>query len=340
MKKIVLVLLSFVMAFAALAQQKPALSKETLQANAAVATLKAFRKTSPLKLNAKRLELLKTMEVYSDGLPPAAFKEYLLADEETAAALERTVPILYAYRAGFDKVLQEVQTSKVEQGSTHIWLLYNMGFVIKTPSGCFGIDLDHRLAAHLAPHLDFLYITHNHADHYNMKLIAAMVEAGKPVISNFYTESAAYYATRDTVYQIDKFKIRTSISDHLLSPDLPSFVAMARIDCGEDSGNFSMLHCGDSGFDPTRFKAVQGPVDMLVLRWGAPRENNILGTGAGQVQTNYALLSHLIELRHNPYPKGQASILQTLKHLPNVQCENTLIPFWGEKLVWKNGKLN
>ena len=79
---------------------------------------------------------------------------------------------------------------------------------------------------------------------------------------------------------------------------------------------------------------------MAVLRWGAPRENNILGIGSGQVKTDYAVLSHLIELRHEPHPNGQASITQTLKHLPNVNCENTLLPFWGEKMTWENGKMH
>lgn len=339
MKKTLLVPFIFLLAFAAMAQQKPTLSQDNAQPNAAIATVKALGKTNPLKLNTKRLALLKTMEGYSDSFPPAAFKEYLGADEERAEELERTVPILYAYRAAFNKVLQEIQSTKVKKGSSAIWLLYNMGFVVKTPSGCFGVDIDHRLAERLAPHLDFLYITHNHPDHYNLKLMEAMRVSGKPVITNFYQEGDAYYSTTASSYQVADFSIRTAISDHLLSPDLPNFVAMMRIDCGEDSGNFSLLHCGDSGFDPKRFKEVQGPVGLVIMRWGAPRENNILGTGEGQVQTNYALLSHLIELRHQPYPKGQASISQTLVHLPNVKCKHTLLPFWGEKLTWKNGKL-
>jgi hypothetical protein len=267
------------------------------------------------------------------------FKEYLSSSEEEATRMEDTTPILYGYREAFDKVLYEVKNNKVKPGTTLVWMLYNMGFVVKTPSGCFGIDIDHRLAEQLEPYLDFLVITHNHGDHQNAKLIAAMAKHGKPILSNFYKDGKSYLSTRATNYKIGNFTIRTDISDHLLNPKLPDFVTLFRIECGEDSGNFSMLHCGDSGFDPKRFKNVQGPVNMLVLRWGAPRENNILGTGQGQVQPDYAVLSHLIELRHEPYPHGQASITKTLEHLPNVKCENTILPFWGEKLIWKNGKM-
>lgn len=307
--------------------------------NVGVETIKKLNKTSPLVLNEERLSLLKTIETYSDPYSDIPFKEYLKKSEEEAEELEHKEPILYAYRLAFEKVLREVKHTKVKKGTASVWMLYNMGFVVKTPSGCFGIDVDHRLAEQLAPYLDFLYITHNHGDHANVKLMAAMKQLGKPVITNFDADNAPYFSTTATSYKIGNFTLKTDISDHLRSPDLPNFVAVVRIDCGEDAGNFSLLHCGDSGFDPRRFKNVEGPVDVVVLRWGAPRENDILGTGEGQVKTNYALLSHLIEMRHKPYPKGQASITQTLKHLPGVDCKNTLLPSWGEKLVWKGGVL-
>src|SRR5690606_20751737 len=140
-------------------------------------------------------------------------------------------------------------------------------------------------------------------------------------------------------YRIGNFTIKTDQSDHLANPQLPDFVTLFRVECGEDSGNFSILHCGDSGFNPEHFKNVQGAVSLVVLRWGAPRESNVCGKGEGEVGTDYALLSHLIELRQKPYPHGQASITKTLEHLPTVKGKNTMLPFWGEKLTWKNGKL-
>lgn len=307
--------------------------------NVGVETFKKLNKTNPIVLNEERLTLLKTMETYSDPYSNELFKEYLNKNEKEAEELEHKEPILYAYRFAFEKVLHEVKTTRVKKGTAAIWMLYNMGFVIKTPSGCFGIDVDHRLADQLAAYLDFLYITHNHGDHANKKLIAAMKELGKPIITNFDVGNSPYFSETATAYKIGNFTLKTDISDHLRSPDLANFVSVVRVDCGEDTGNFSILHCGDSGFDPTRFKKVDGPVDLVVLRWGAPRENEILGKGEGQVQTKYAILSHLIEMRHKPYPHGQASITQTLKHLPNVACENTILPFWGEKLIWGNGKL-
>ena len=306
----------------------------------AAQTLTKFKKTSPLLLDNERLALWDKIQTYSDNLVNTTFKEYLESTEEVAVRMEDTIPILYFYREAFDKILYELKNTKVKNGSTSVWLLYNMGFVIKTPSGCFGIDLDHRLAEQLEPFLDFICITHNHGDHYNMKLLEAMVRNGKPVISNFYKDSREYLSTKPTSYKIKNFTIDTDMSDHLANPDMQDFVTLFRVECGDDSGNFSILHCGDSGFNPEQFKHVQGPVSMVALRWGAPRESNIFGIGEGQVTTNYAVLSHLIELRHKPYPHGQASITKTLEHLPNVKCENTIMPFWGEKLIWSKGKMH
>ncbi len=152
----------------------------------AAATLAQFKKTSPFELDNERRALWDKIQSYSDNLVNTTFRDYLERPEEAASLMEDTIPILYFYREAFDKVLFEVKNSKVENGSTLIWLLYNMGFVVKTPSGCFGIDIDHRLAEQLEPYLDFLCITHNHGDHFNRKLLEAMVKSGKPVISNFY----------------------------------------------------------------------------------------------------------------------------------------------------------
>jgi len=292
----------------------------------AVHTMKQFRKTSPLLLDNQRLYFLNKFQSFSDSIENTTFIEYLASTDEKPIIMEKRIPILYCYREAFDKVLDEVKKSKVKK-------------VVKTPSGCFGIDIDHRLAEQLEPYLDFLCITHNHGDHYNARLMEAMTDHGKPVLSNFYKKSGEYLSTAPASYKIENFTIRTDLSDHLADPKFPDFVTLFRIDCGEDAGNFSLLHCGDSGFNPDHFKNVQGAVNMAIIRWGAPRENNIMGTGKGQVKPDYAVLSHLIELRHKPYPHGQASITKTLEHLPGVKCENTILPFWGEKLRWENGRL-
>lgn len=299
-------------------------------------TISEFRKTTPFLLNDERKNLLNIIQAYSK-YDNEEFVEYTKSSDEKSIIMEKTVPILYFYREAFDKVLYELKNTEVKEGTAVVWMLYNMGFVVKTPSGSFAIDIDHRWAVQLEPYLDFLIATHEHRDHHNVELMDAMHNKGKPVLSNFYKKDKEYYSKTGTSYKIGIFTIKSSLTDHL--NNVKDFNMVYRVECGEDAGNFSILHCGDSGFKPERFINVQGPVSMVVLRYGAKNESDILGTGEGQVETDYAALSHILELRHKPWPNGQASIPVTLNNLPNVKCKNTFLPFWGEKMTWENGKM-
>ena len=303
----------------------------------AAQTISKFRKTSPFLLNDERLMLLDKIQTYSDNLDKSFFVSYMQSSDETSIKMESAIPIIYFYREAFDKVLYELQNTVVEEGAAVVWLLYNMGFVVKTPSGSFGMDIDHRWAKQFEPYLDFLCVTHNHRDHQNAELMDAMNNNGKPVLSNFYIQDEKYCSKASSSYKIGDFTIHTSLTDHLSNID--DFNTVFRVECGEDAGSFSILHSGDSGFKPEKFVNVQGPVSMVILRYGATNESNILGTGEGQIETNYAALSHLIELRHSPWPHGQASIPVTLENLPEVKCENTFLPFWGERMTFKNGEM-
>lgn len=56
----------------------------------------------------------------------------------------------------------------------------------------------------------------------------------------------------------------------------------------------------------------------------------------GQVSPEYALLSHIVELRHQIGESPiRFTIPDTLDNVDNVRCDRTYLPFWGEKLVWK-----
>jgi hypothetical protein len=308
--------------------------------NDAAQTMTRLWKTSPLLLDAERAGLLKTLQTYSEKLPHGPFKEYLSSGEQAAAGMERNHPILTCYRQAFDRVLDEAARTRVERGTAAVWLLYNMGLVVKTPTGCFGVDLNHRLAEKLEPLLDFLCVTHNHGDHTSVELMDAMRARGKPVLSNFYRKDGKHCSTEPANHQIGTFSIRTALADH--NEKLPRFITMFRVDCGADAGGFSLLHCGDANFTPSQFEPVQGPVGLLVLRYGAPEENRILDAppGAGQVRPVCALLSHVIELRHDIEKSPRRRTLDyALANIAQIHSRQTLLPFWGEKLIWKNGQL-
>ena len=64
-----------------------------------------------------------------------------------------------------------------------VWMIYNMGVVVRTKTCVFAIDLCHRKACELIPDLDFALCTHNHNDHCTEDFMNGMVAAGKPFVS-------------------------------------------------------------------------------------------------------------------------------------------------------------
>lgn len=89
------------------------------------------------------------------------------------------------YKFMLQKALLEIKNETVTDGAT-IWLLYNHGFVVKTPSVTFGCDLSDffltKIFMELANILDAYFISHGHPDHYSMGLVSAMKTLGKPVV--------------------------------------------------------------------------------------------------------------------------------------------------------------
>ena len=87
--------------------------------------------------------------------------------------------------AMFNKAVLEIQNEVVTEGAT-IWLIYNHGFVVKTPTVCFGFDLfdyfDTSEFLQLGDLLDVLFISHVHKDHWSVKLVVEMNKLGKPVV--------------------------------------------------------------------------------------------------------------------------------------------------------------
>lgn len=102
------------------------------------------------------------------------------------------------------------------------------------------------------------------------------------------------------------------------------------------------MHVGDSNFKPEQYTNLASHVNVLIPRYApnALTENNILGVGAGQVQPENILLSHILELAHAGVDESRWSLDMALERASKIKCDQTYVPMWGEKLVWKNGKLN
>lgn len=305
--------------------------------NEAKEAMEKLWSTSSLNHNTKRLEAFDAIQKYADLCSSTYFNNYQKSLDTAAANMEKYDPILTCYRLSFDKVLEDIKSAQVENHTTVMWNLYNMGYIIKTLKGCFGIDINHRYAEKLEPYLDFLCVTHNHSDHYSTELIEKMFGANKPVISNYLKNADYPYTTKGTkAFTIGSFTVTTNITDHNTS--LKNFVTTFQIDCGNDGGDLVLMHVGDSNYEPEQYNIIK-PINIFIARY-APnelQENRIIGN---KVTPNYVLLSHILELAHAGAEESRWSIKMGLERVSKINCDKTILPFLGEKLIWKNEKLN
>lgn len=311
--------------------------------NEATLNLRQLWTTDPMGMmtasnSDERYVLLKKMQAYSDAFNRDPFQSYLKASESEATKIEEDNPIMSCYRYAFDMVFNEIVSLKVEEGSAVIWMLYNMGFIIKTSEVCVGIDVNHYYAEKLAPYLDAIFISHADSDHKDDKLNDAMHALGKPVVSNFYAKSS-YMSTIPKEFEVAGIQVYTSITDHDASK--PNYTTCHFLQFGAEAGNFSFMHVGDSSFSSSQYKEMTGRnPNLLILRYAQEVESGIVGTGTGKVQPDYIFLSHLIELRHYIEKSPmRATIPGAWKNNEKYFGKKAKMPFWGERFLWKDGSL-
>lgn len=297
-------------------------------------TLTALWESSSYTANSSnRLELYDKIQEWADACPSdLVYSKYLMADNTTASALEKSYPILECYNLAFDRVLNALKAGQPSDGKAHVWNLYNMGIVVQTPEGNYAVDIYHRRGAELAPYIDFYAITHIHADHKWEALAREMSKAGKPVLTNFTIEgvdNSKYYATEMRDYTIGKFSIHSFITHHNSSP-VSSLAITAFYVSG---GGIKLLHSGDSNFIAEEFESMRNKdVDCYVFRYAvnALTENNVLGT---IVKPKVAVLSHMLELGHKDVANSRWSLQLGLDRASRLNSDNVAMPFWGDCII-------
>ncbi len=165
------------------------------------------------------------------------------APENKIAAIHAEQPPMRWYDRAFDRVYRQFNETTVTGEKPAVWYLYNMGILVKTKTCAFGIDICHRQAKRLAPHLDFLLISHNHGDHFNHALIQSMMAQNKPVISNYLLCWDWYCREFEKTFTIKDITIHCSAADH--NQHLPFAVTTFEVVCGNGENPFTIFHSGD-----------------------------------------------------------------------------------------------
>ena len=287
--------------------------------------------TSMFKKSEVRESLIRMLQNGIDVVDADTYGEYarryLGSEAEKLEVSEEAKPLLHFYEASFDKVLSELETEKAPDGGLVLWHIYNMGYIVKSGNGCFGIDIHHRRAELLAPYLDFLLITHAHGDHYTMPLVTKMNELDKPVVSNFLPQRSQ--AEHPAQFTFGEITVKTRSVDHNAS--LKNYVLTYEIICGKDEGACVIFHTGDAS--SIQQLAPDGSIDLYIVH---PHVGVDAAKAVEVLKPQLTLVSHLQELHH---PRGNArwdyvyAAHETLRI--RGRGANAVFPLWGEKIVWK-----
>ena len=284
-----------------------------------------WSKTSCRQLTPERREAMKEMQTYADSFTHTQFNEYLAtpAGSEQERNFEQSGLMKY-YNMALDKLLAEIPATKVKKGEVAVWQLYNMGYVIKTKTQCFGIDLYHKHAEKLVPMIDFLLITHNHGNHHDKHLVAEMEKQGKPVYSNFLNNG--HKVTTGDEFTIGDINVKVTTVDH--NATLKNFVNTYEVNCyAEKRKDYVMFFTGDAHnyqqLNPT------DKVDVFIPHLAVGLN---MAEAVKKINPTEVLMSHILELGH-AITMWRWSYEFGINECEKLQRPGVYLPVWGEKIV-------
>ena len=286
-----------------------------------------WNQTSCRNLTPERRATMKGMQAHVDTFTHTLFKEYLTAPAQSdkVRQIEQEGLMKY-YNMALDKLLSEIPSTKVKKGEVTVWQLYNMGYVVKTKTQCFGIDLYHKYAERLAPMIDFLLITHNHGDHYSKALVAELERQGKAVYSNFMDNG--YRVTTGDAFTIGNISVKVTTVDH--NATLKNFVNTYEVNCytGKKK-DYVMFFTGDAHnyqqLNPT------GKVDVFIPHLAVGLN---MAEAVKKINPTEVLMSHILELGH-AITKWRWSYEYGINECEKLQRPGVYLPVWGERIRLK-----
>lgn len=287
--------------------------------------------TSVEEIDARRkaMEILEAANMYCTPEEYADFytRGVTLSPAEVSEAVRRQ-PILHFYETAFEKVKREIRDLPIAPGTAVMWLVYNMGYVVKTETTCFAMDLHHRRSEELVPWLDFLLITHDHSDHYTPRLLDAFARSGKPVISNFYPQKIT--STEPRTMTVGTATIRTCTTDH--NRRLTNFVQPCEIELDTAAGKLTVFTGGDS-CAPSQFVIHNSDIDVFVVH---PRVGLDVAEAQRIVNPKLTLISHLLEMGHrfDQWRWGYEVGLDELER-SRINGRACAMPLWGDRIAIK-----
>lgn len=324
--KLITVLFTAIIAFPAAAQTPADTTKSISQwKNELDANFKWFRQNPPNKSGSNfltRWQKTAVLDKYGWQLSNTAwgtYRSYWIKDPAQAAQMEDSIPILYYLHKATSTSVAEIRSTHVKRGAV-IWKLYNMGYIVKTRDACFGIDINQPGSEKLVDVLDFVIASHIHSDHNNIALLDAMVAAGKPVYSPFYSKGTLISSTRE--FNFGEVNVRFTMN---VQADVP--VIVSQIDCGKSAHHYTIYHIGDSrsvpDFNPDRH------VNLFILH--IENAMNVFDAVAC-VKPDVTVYDHVMELGHS-ISQWRWSYQYTYNKIKSLPPARSYVLTWGERLM-------
>lgn len=334
MRRVVLVLVSVALSVATASAQIVKMNELPSDKEFKKAVKTLMYRTNGHDLTPKRLEAMKQVQSVINRFERTSWNEYRKeSDMQKVEELERTgVP--YYLRQSFEKVRKEISSTKVKKGTVAVWLLYNMGYIVKTPTTTFAIDLYSKYTEELLDMIDFGMITHAHSDHNHAIFTQGLAKRNKPVLAAFDIKDVEEMRVEhEGVYKMGDVTVRVTIGDHN-KKKLRNFVASYEIDCGENTDHTIIYHTGDS-HDHEQLNPQQR-VDIFIphIRVGMDVQEAIY-----KFKPRHVFMSHIQELGHN-IRKWRWTFDDALRSREKWDHNHLWIPCWGERVIYnrKNWK--
>ena len=289
-----------------------------------------LRRNPPDGTNAtSRRQRMAVLQNACDQLTPADYAEYVRtweAQPAVADQLEQAHPALRYLHAARTEAIADIRRTRLTRGLA-VWHWYNMGYVFKTPTACFGIDLTGRDAQQLAADLDFLLITHEHEDHSSPPLLRAMIGRNKPVITRWFAGSTI--VSQPTTLQFGDVHVKIDIGDHHHEqPAQRDNMLMFEVDCGPATDNAIIYHAGDGN---NYHKMIPSkPVDIFIPHVSVGMS---IPQAIAHVKPRMTLISHVLELGHSPVPPKawRWSFDYAFNVIREIPEKEATVLTWGER---------
>ena len=296
--------------------------------------------TSCLEPTKARMQALNVMKAACDRVEPDIYQRFCARNNDIPTSeleeIYKNYPALWWHDDAFRKILPEVLYTPALDGHPILWHVYNMGYVIKTSTSLFAIDLHHRLANLLVQYIVFAGITHNHDDHYTIPFADAVNKAGKPLITNFFSNScylnsdgqSGYSRETRRTLQFGDITVNTFESDH--NRALRKFVQPIEIHCGVGKNERVILTSGDT-CDAKQLSGCARHPDCYIVH---PYVSLDVSEAAKLLRPKMTLISHLQEF-HHPIHAARWTWRQGYEAAKKCWDEGyaAVVPAWGEKIV-------